>query len=1286
MAVELATAYISLVPSLKGAGREIQKQLGGSDVQKAVGRSGDSAGRAFLGRMTRRLGKATLLGVGAAIGTTITLGLQRSLAIEDAQAKLEGLGHSTNSVSKIMENALAAVKGTAFGLGDAAGLAATMAAAGIEPGREMERILTLVGDSATVAGTDLGDMGLIWGKVAAKGKVDGQIINQMLERQVPILDLLAEHYGTTAAEVSEMVSAGKVSFDDFAAAMEAQVGGAAQRSGDTTRGAFKNMLAAVGRVGEQFLSGVFPMFKGALGGITDLLDAIAPAAASAGAWLASTVENATSSIQGLRDLVASGDFSSEIRQALGVEEDSALVGFFLGLRDTALGAFEEVQGGFRALVQGFKDGGTDVTSGGFAGFLESLGLAAREFWDAAGPMLKDLAPLFGALALAASPMANALNGLLPVLPSLAGELGELLAVVGGSLVEVLPTLTSAAVDLGGVLGGALGAVLPVLLPLFADLVKWVVQLVTPILSSKVAVLGIVGAFTAWKLVTLGMAAVRAVITGITAATYGAAGATYAAGAASKVYNAMMAVTKARTIAVTVAQRALNLAMRLNPIGLIITAITALVGGLVWFFTKTETGKRIVQAAWSGIQSAIAAVSDWWTGTVVPAFNTAVDAVGAAFQWVQGVAASVWGGIKSAISVAWTVIRVIFVSIATVFALAWKSVLFIYNLTIRPIFEGIENIAVGAWNFLRDKVFTPISKGWKALADAFGRVKKNNIDPVWNGLKSALLAGWNFIKALVFDRLERAWRNLGIAFQWVKTNVFDRVVRGFRNAFNLAWGFVRDYVFAPLKAAWEGVGRAFAWVKENVIDRAIRGFRNLLRNGWNYIRDSVFNPLKRGVDAVGSAFETVKDVISAAWNSIKAAAAGPVNFVIETIYNDGIKATWDKIADAVGLSLRLPTISPIRGYASGGVLPGYTPGRDVHNFYSPTGGRLALSGGEAIMRPEFTRAVGGPAGVARLNAQARSGRVQAFANGGVFGSIGNWISDRWGDLTSLIGSVADFISDPASGIRNAIMTPINSLMETIGGGKLGQLLVEFPRKVVRSIIEKAKDLVSGMFDGGEEGTAPGRQGWANPSVGPITSRYGARWGAFHAGTDIAGGGPTYAAHAGRVARTGWNALSGRTGIGIVLSHGGGQYTYYGHNPPGGVRVSAGDAVRAGQRIGSQGATGNVTGTHLHFETHTGGLGRTTNPEPFMRSRGVTLGRGTHDQGGWIPHGGLAMNLSGRPEAVLDPDESAALKAGLLGGHGPLVNTLVVRDERTAIDELERMRRRELTRARIAGVRR
>ncbi|MFG3176583.1 transglycosylase SLT domain-containing protein [[Kitasatospora] papulosa] len=79
-------------------------------------------------------------------------------------------------------------------------------------------------------------------------------------------------------------------------------------------------------------------------------------------------------------------------------------------------------------------------------------------------------------------------------------------------------------------------------------------------------------------------------------------------------------------------------------------------------------------------------------------------------------------------------------------------------------------------------------------------------------------------------------------------------------------------------------------------------------------------------------------------------------------------------------------------ALGGVLPGYTPGQDVHHFTSPTGGSLHLSGGEAVMRPEWTAAVG-PAYVNHMNALARTKGATAvqqemkFANGGILGKLG-----------------------------------------------------------------------------------------------------------------------------------------------------------------------------------------------------------------------------------------------------------------------------------------------------------
>lgn len=138
-------------------------------------------------------------------------------------------------------------------------------------------------------------------------------------------------------------------------------------------------------------------------------------------------------------------------------------------------------------------------------------------------------------------------------------------------------------------------------------------------------------------------------------------------------------------------------------------------------------------------------------------------------------------------------------------------------------------------------------------------------------------------------------------------------------------------------------------------------------------------------------------------------------------------------------------------------------------------------------------------------------------------------------------------------------------------------------------------------------------WCNPALGyfPNGGHFGApRGGGSHAGQDITNstGTAVYAAAGGTVIRRSWGGgLPARTGNAIVISHGNGRYTYYGHLNA--YRVSLNQRVSAGQRIGDMGATGNVTGPHLHFETHSGGLGAVVNPVSFMAARGVDLG------GGW-----------------------------------------------------------------------
>ena len=136
------------------------------------------------------------------------------------------------------------------------------------------------------------------------------------------------------------------------------------------------------------------------------------------------------------------------------------------------------------------------------------------------------------------------------------------------------------------------------------------------------------------------------------------------------------------------------------------------------------------------------------------------------------------------------------------------------------------------------------------------------------------------------------------------------------------------------------------------------------------------------------------------------------------------------------------------------------------------------------------------------------------------------------------------------------------------------------------------------------------GWAKPVNGYISSQFGNRfhpiyhrW-MLHTGVDLAGqgcGATIWAAHAGTVTYAGWN---GDLGYFIQINHGDGTSSGYGHIMAGGIGVSIGEQVSPGQPIARVGTTGGSTGCHLHFIIRVNGA--LTDPVPFMRDRGITLG--------------------------------------------------------------------------------
>ncbi|MFG3585140.1 hypothetical protein [Streptomyces sp. NPDC047990] len=375
-----------------------------------------------------------------------------------------------------------------------------------------------------------------------------------------------------------------------------------------------------------------------------------------------------------------------------------------------------------------------------------------------------------------------------------------------------------------------------------------------------------------------------------------------------------------------------------------------------------------------------------------------------------------------------------------------------------------------------------------------------------GLATALstVIGWiaglvNSIAGLV------GWvvNHLGPAFIWLNAQVIQPVWRLIQTAIKSAWeGGIRP-VFGYINSGVNGVAGVMRGFRDKVV-RPVWGTVVSIVKGAYYdgIRPA-FNVLKDGLNRVSGAFDDARKAIKLAWDKVKAIAKSPVSFLIDTVYNAGIVGVWNKIASAFGA----PTLKEFhpKGFASGGILPGYTPGRDVHRFVSPTGGALDLSGGESIFRPEFTRGVGtgfvsyfnqvakssGAAGVRKALAPVLGGnprtpvdRSLRYANGGVYphqvfadGGIFGWISKAAGAVAGVGSAAWNKVKGGASWLASTLQASakagakavIDPIMKNFPGmdTSIGKMIRRIPDRILDALFsfsKKADDKGAGQIGG------------------------------------------------------------------------------------------------------------------------------------------------------------------------------------------------------------------------------
>lgn len=1162
-------AYVGVIPTAKGFGKNLEGELTGN-LKGAADRAGGKTGRTLGSTITGAFKKA--LGIGAVItgaigAAAIGGGISRQLNIEDAQKKLEGLGHSTKNVTAIMDDALKSVKGTSYGLDEAATIAAGAVAAGVKPGQELTKYLGTTADAATIAGVSLDEMGGVFNKVQTGQKAYTEDLNMLADRGIPIFQWLQEEYGVTAEELRKMVSDGKVDAETYFKVIDENIGGAALKSGETTRGAFKNMLAAFSRIGVALTSGFFPLIKDAFGGITLILDAIEPKLTEifSPMWqvLAPMFRAAMGSMStSIADWISNFDvkpiadfflgiamglslFVSEWKSGNSTVTKSGWPGIVQGVAQNLRGVWDEVVDGIKAFGAAWEANDGKVTGSGFVGFMEKAA-----FW------VHDLVDQFKGLDYSSvSGFFDSLGGMDIDFSGLSGVgsgVGAIIQSVAESfllIAKTSPKLLAVALDL---LARALGFIAD-----HADvLVKLLPYIAAGFLAYKAAVVAVNAANQ--TALALDVATLPLQIKRNTSSLQAAQARLLAANATkaqtiedTKQTAATLRGTiaeKARTIATkagalaskaaAIASRALGAAIRFatGPIGLIIIGITALVAGLIWFFTQTELGQAIWEKVWTAIKDAAGAVADWFMNTVVPLFIAAWDGIAAGAVWLyENVMVPVWNGIKTAIS---ATINWVTGSLVPALITAWQGIAsvaqWLYNNIIKPVWEGIK-IAIAV-------VITAIViavQGWMALfrvtvAPLFKWLYNSVIKPVWSAIQTA-------IKAVVDWFKNTAWPALSQAIDWIRTK-FEQ----FKLGLQIIWNFIKNSVINPVvnwfkTYVWNTFSQAITWIrnkfeqfklglriiwtyiKNTVINPVVNWFKvtvlgtfrtaidqikakfeqfkDGLKNIWNFIKNNIIKPVVEWFrdtvkpifdDVLGKikdVFEKTKNDIGTVWDKLKEKVKKPIEVVINKVVKP-VADTYDKVADVVGakkINMKTTEFS----FWKGGTLPGYTPGKDVFGFVDPVSGmRLNLSGGEPIMRPEFGRLMG-KGWIDKVNAAAQSGgvggvkRAMGFATGGVFpggeysaaGGAFDWVKKKASGakdwLKDAWDTLTDFIDDPKKAF-NAVKDGLLSTANIPDDG-WGQLLNNSVTKITDGFIDK-------IFNTQKEAEVPSYTGTEGTATG------------------------------------------------------------------------------------------------------------------------------------------------------------------------------------------------------------
>ena len=651
-------------------------------------------------------------GIGGAIGSLAAQGgMSRALNLEQAQTMFKGLKLEWDDYYKSIDNA---VTGTAFSLDSAALVAANLAASGIAAGADMDKALRGVVGTAATFGSELGDIGGIFQKVAAQGKVSGETLQQFADRGVNVTSVLSQALGKTQEEIKDMVKKGQIDFDTFSTAMESAFGDSAQAANETFTGSMSNMKSALNRIGAKFAdpirSNAIPVFNSlrkalnAVSGRLDpLVDKFTELADRLSGGLTSKIDTFTAALE-------RGDsIMSALEETFGAigSKVAIIVGAFagLGVAAGALSSIAAVVPGLGTLA-GILSGGA-ASAGAFGGALKVLKGAFGLLTSPAGLVIALVLALVGAFA-----------HLMATNDEFRNSIMAQVSAIGGTLMPTLQALLAKFVEMASYLG-------TLLLPVLESIVQAVLPPLLSIIQSLIPV----------------MAAVASAVMDVVAAI------------------APLVVAIAETLVPIIGQVLEFVASVVaQVVPLVVTAISTIAGMVQSYMPQImeivtvvlTTIQQIFDAVWPSIQelvtTVVAVIADLMQ-TYWPQIQAVITS---AMEVIMAVVNAVWPFIQSVITNVMNIIQNVISVVTAAISGDWEGVWTGVSNLLQSIWDGMGNIVSAGIdmisNFIStvpDKILSFFSNAGTLLWDAGSQI----IGGLLDGIKAAVGGVWDFVSGI-----------------------------------------------------------------------------------------------------------------------------------------------------------------------------------------------------------------------------------------------------------------------------------------------------------------------------------------------------------------------------------------------------------------------------------------------------------------------------------------------------------------------------------------------------------